>query len=62
MLAKNPKVGKEMERELDGFRSIRIEEFKFRIVYKINGKSVEIYAIGHRKNVYDLLQRSTYGC
>lgn len=60
-LETNPKAGKKMERDLEGFHSIRIEEFSFRIVYKISGDRVEIYAIGHRKEVYEQAHRLVYG-
>lgn len=57
----NPKAGKEMKQDLAGFRSIRIDKFSFRIVYKISGDRVEICAIGHRKEVYEQAHRLAYG-
>lgn len=60
-LETDPKAGKEMERDLDGLRSIRIDKYAFRIVYEIMGSNVQIHAIGHRKNVYDDMRRRWHG-
>jgi len=50
-----PFVGKPLERELSGYRSLRAS--RFRIIYKINEEAgcLEIHYIGHRKDIYELL-------
>ena len=53
--AKNPHIGKELQRELSGFRSYRF--LRYRIVYKINtdDKVVVVWAISHRSDIYENL-------
>ena len=52
-LAKNPFLGKELERELSGFRSYRF--MRWRIVYKVDveNKVVTVRDIGPRGTVYE---------
>lgn len=54
-LAKNPYIGKELQRELSGFRSYLF--LRYRIVYKINtdDKVVVVWAISHRSDIYENL-------
>ncbi len=60
-LAENPNLGKELQEELNGFRSYRF--MRYRIVYKVHiqVKIVVIWAIGHRRDIYenfrDLLEK-----
>ena len=60
-LVTDPFAGKTLRNELKELRSLRIG--RFRIVYRISGKSVEIAALGPRKTIYEetlkLLRRST---
>jgi mRNA-degrading endonuclease RelE of RelBE toxin-antitoxin system len=53
-LRTSPFIGKRLERELSGYRSLRAE--RFRIIYKIDEKSttIEIHSVGNRKNIYEL--------
>jgi len=53
-LIEAPFVGKQLERELSGYRSLRAR--RFRIIYKINEEAecLEIHYIGHRKDIYEL--------
>ena len=59
-LVTDPFAGKTLRDELKGLRSLRIG--RFRIVYRISGKSVEIAAVGPRKTIYEetlkLIRRS----
>jgi mRNA-degrading endonuclease RelE of RelBE toxin-antitoxin system len=53
-LQKDPFIGKKLERELSGYRSLRAK--RFRIIYKVNeiDSTIEIHYVGHRKDVYEL--------
>ena len=57
-LKKEPFIGKRLERELSGYRSLRAK--RFRIIYKLgeNRKNIEIHYVGHRKDVYELLAKN----
>ena len=50
MILDNPEEGKELRFELSGFRSFRVS--RFRIIYRIRSKAIEIVAIGPRASVY----------
>jgi mRNA interferase RelE/StbE len=50
-LTMDPFAGKELRDELKGLRSFRIG--RFRIVYRISRKTVEIAAVGPRKTIYE---------
>ena len=54
-LAQNPNIGKELQGELSGFRSYRF--MRYRIIYKIDtqGENVIVWAIGHRRDIYENL-------
>ncbi len=54
-LAKNPFLGKELQTELSGFQSYRF--LRYRIIYKVDiqGKIIIVWAIGHRRDVYETL-------
>ncbi|NQE44635.1 hypothetical protein C5S31_01260, partial [ANME-1 cluster archaeon GoMg2] len=47
----NPNMGKPLRYTLKGFRAIRIG--KYRLIYAIEGDAVKVYAIEHRKKVYE---------
>lgn len=53
-LGKEPFIGKNLERELSGYRSLGAG--RFRIIYRINDEeqNIEIHFIGRRKDVYEL--------
>jgi addiction module RelE/StbE family toxin len=55
LLAK-PHIGSELTGELEGYRSLRAK--RYRIIYRLNENetSVEIYLVGHRRDVYDTLR------
>ena len=52
----NENVGHELIRDLKGYNSIRLERFKYRIIYKIqksiSDTIVTIHVISHRNNAY----------
>jgi mRNA interferase RelE/StbE len=54
-LAQNPNLGKELQGELSGFWSYRF--MRYRIIYKVDpqGKHVVVWAIGHRRDIYENL-------
>lgn len=49
-LRDNPEVGKPLTRELAGCRSIRVEGSENRLVYRLVGDTVQIIAIGRRRD------------
>jgi mRNA interferase RelE/StbE len=57
----DPFIGKKLERELAGYRSLRAK--RFRILYKVNesGGIVEIHYVGHRKDIYELFAEKAGG-
>ena len=52
----DPLVGKELQLELRGFRSLRVS--RYRIIYRINEEQsrVEIHYVGPRRDVYESLR------
>jgi mRNA interferase RelE/StbE len=52
----NPESGSELTGELEGYRSLKAK--RYHIVYRPNeaGMSVEILAVGHRRDVYETLR------
>ena len=54
-LYENPYLGKKLRDELVGFRSLKMK--RYRAIYQIDNqrKEVIIYAIGHRKNIYEIV-------
>lgn len=50
-IRKQPGEGKSLQRELKGYRSFRIG--KFRIIYRITMKKIEIVAVGPRRTIYE---------
>jgi mRNA interferase RelE/StbE len=53
-LQNEPFSGKNLERELSGYRSLRAG--RFRIIYRLNEEKeiIEIHYVGRRKDVYEL--------
>jgi len=53
-----PFSGKELEKELSGYLSMRAK--RFRVIYKIRDKdqTVEIHYVGHRKDIYELFREA----
>jgi mRNA-degrading endonuclease RelE of RelBE toxin-antitoxin system len=49
-LLKNPYEGKALRAELIGLWSLRMG--RFRIIYRISGKKLEIVSVGPRKSIY----------
>jgi mRNA interferase RelE/StbE len=56
-LKQNPYVGKDLQEELSGFKSLRLKHY--RIIFNINEEKnfIQIYHIGRRKDVYEQLKR-----
>lgn len=46
-----PGEGKSLQRELAGYRSFRLG--KFRIIYRVIMKEIEVVAIGPRRTIYE---------
>lgn len=47
----DPHDGKSLVRELAGFFSYRVRPL--RVVYRIEGKTVPVHSIGHRREIYE---------
>jgi mRNA interferase RelE/StbE len=56
-LQQNPHTGKDLQEELSGFKSHRLQQY--RIIYNINEekKSIQIYHIGRRRDIYEQFKR-----
>ena len=56
-LRQTPFIGKDLQEELFGFKSLRSN--KYRIIYAVNEKAnhIEIYHIGRRRDVYEQFRR-----
>ncbi len=50
IILSDPETGKALKDELAGLRSFRVS--RFRIIYRITKKEIEIIAIGPRENIY----------
>ena len=52
-LRQNPFMGDDLEQELSGFKSLKIK--RYRVLYAIDeeGKVIQVYYVGHRRNVYE---------
>jgi mRNA-degrading endonuclease RelE of RelBE toxin-antitoxin system len=55
-LEEDPFLGKAVERDLSGYRSLRTR--RFRVLYKLDDESrtVQIHYVGPRKDVYELFK------
>jgi mRNA interferase RelE/StbE len=53
----NPHVGKDLQEELSGFKSLRSK--RYRIIYDIdeNRKTIRVYYVGRRRDVYEQFRR-----
>jgi mRNA interferase RelE/StbE len=60
-LGSDPLAGEPLERELEGLRRYRVR--RFRIVYRTNPprRTIEIFAIGDRRTIYENLAESLRG-
>ena len=56
-LLQSPFIGKDLQEELFGFKSLRLK--KYRIIYTVNedANCNEIYYIGRRSDVYEQFRR-----
>ena len=56
-LRNNPYAGSDLQEELYGFKSFKLKGY--RIIYNINEEDnfIQIFHIGHRKDVYEKLNR-----
>lgn len=50
LLAFDPKAGKSLKGEFEGLYSFRA--WPYRIIYKVNLKSIVVFSIAHRQSVY----------
>jgi mRNA interferase RelE/StbE len=50
-LRTQPGEGKPLQRELEGYRSFKVG--KFRIIYRVTMKEIEVVAVGPRRIIYD---------
>ncbi len=56
-LAKKPEMGRRLQGQLKGLRSHRAGNY--RIVYMVEGETLYILSIGHRRDVYEGTSRRT---
>jgi mRNA-degrading endonuclease RelE of RelBE toxin-antitoxin system len=56
-LRQNPHMGKDLQEELAGFKSLRLKQY--RIIYNINEERnfIQIYHIGPRRDIYEQFKR-----
>ncbi len=55
-LVKSPEVfGKPLRRSLKGYRKLRVGNY--RVIFRIEERSVMIFAIKHRKEVYEIVEK-----
>ena len=61
VLLEKPHAGSELTGELEGYRSLKVK--RYRIIYRLNDAqtSIEIYHVGHRRDVYDTLRSLLLG-
>ena len=55
-IARNPSIGKRLERELSGYLTCRVK--RYRIIFQVHeeGRTIEIHCVGRRKDVYELFE------
>ncbi len=51
IISSTPDAGKALRDDLAGLRSFRVS--RFRIIYRISGRTIEIIAVGPRERVYE---------
>ena len=56
-LRQNPFIGKDLQEELFGFKSLRLK--KYRVIYTVSEEAnhIEVYYIGRRNDVYEQFRR-----
>jgi len=56
-LRNNPYAGRDLQEELYGYKSFKLK--RYRVLYNINEEenTIQIFHIGHRKDVYEQLNR-----
>lgn len=56
-LRQKPFIGKDLQEELFGFKSLRLK--KYRVIYTVSEEAnyIEIYYIGRRSDVYERFRR-----
>ena len=56
-LRQNPHVGKNLQEELSGFKSLRLKQY--RIIYNINEEEnfIQIYHIDRKRDIYEQFKR-----
>lgn len=52
-LGEHPLLGHELQFELAGFRSHRVKTYRIIYRYDERHRSLDIYYVGHRRNVYE---------
>ena len=60
-LYENPYIGKGLRDELINFRSLKIK--RYRAIYQINKQDKEaiVYAVGHRRDIYEIVTELVTG-
>jgi mRNA-degrading endonuclease RelE of RelBE toxin-antitoxin system len=60
-LIEDPLIGKELQEELEGFRSHRVR--RYRIIYQVNetGPWLDVFYIGPRRDVYQAFSELLLG-
>ena len=60
-LLEKPHTGSELTGELESYRSFKAK--RYRIIYRLNDAetSIEIYLVGHRRDVYETLRSLLLG-
>lgn len=53
-LREDPLVGSELFAELQGYRSYKVR--RYRIIYRLHRSYLEVYHVGHRRDVYESLR------
>lgn len=60
-LEENSELGKKLTQDLKGMRSIRLNPFRYRIVYEVQegspSKKIIVYTIAHRNKAYSELEK-----
>ena len=50
----DPLAGSELSAELQGYRSYKVR--RYRIIYRLRGSYLDVYHVGHRRDVYEILR------
>ncbi|MDY0222115.1 MAG: type II toxin-antitoxin system RelE/ParE family toxin [Desulfobacterium sp.] len=60
-LYSDPYLGKALQDELVDFRSLKMK--RYRAIYQVSdeNRTIIIYAIGHRKDIYEIVTELFYG-